>query len=196
MTNEIRLSACRGAAEIGRRNWPRYDQRWRINGTKNHHFLNDWFSRICLRDGHIRLALKLLEQTLAQVTIERQVIDGVVVLVLAGDVNMRFNCGWWVHTDNDPSSLVVMYMMQMNIRVQLGKSHHLHHKETGEPPASRQRPHYSKQLHHSSQIKSSLVNGQAICVTWLQGLGSRGPSRNYLATARAISSRHQAYRAS
>lgn len=188
---ESRSSGGRRATEIGRRSWPRYDQRWWINGTKNNHFLNDWFSRICLISDHIRLALKLIEQALTQVTIERDVINDVVMFFLTRRVEVFVADRKRMDTDNNANSLVVMHMVQMNIRVQLGKPHHLNSKEAGKPPASRQRPHCSKQLYHNSQIKSFFDAGQGY--SDLSASDRRCLEHGYLLDT---SNRHQAYNAS
>ncbi|MCM2271761.1 MAG: hypothetical protein NDJ18_04310 [candidate division Zixibacteria bacterium] len=133
----------RWAAKVRRLYRPRIDQWRRVRGLTKEKRLNIGFDRGRQENENIRLALQLIQQALTEIAIKNDVVDVVVMFVLTGGADMVITGQRRVNAQDNASAIIIMHMMQMNVRIELADSRYLKQQEAGEPPVA---PQYANDL--------------------------------------------------
>ena len=104
----------------------------------NEYHLNIGFDYGRKENENIRLALQLIKQALAEIAVKNYVVDVVVMFILTGSADMVITGQRRMNAQDNASAIIVMHMVQMNVRVELADPGYLQQQEAGEPPFATQ----------------------------------------------------------
>lgn len=128
----------RWAAEVRRLYRSRIDTWRRVRGLANEYHLNIGFDYGRKENENIRLALQLIKQALAEIAVKNYVVDVVVMFILTGSADMVITGQRRMNAQDNASAIIVMHMVQMNVRVELADPGYLQQQEAGKPPFATQ----------------------------------------------------------